>query len=320
MVAIRSYVAGPDEEPVYRLWEALLGRTWPLARRTFRRVTLGSGTYRPGDHVVAVAGAQIVGFAGTQTRWIPGEVAPRGAILAILVAPTQQRAGVGRALLAAAVAGLRARRAETIQLGGGGLSFFWPGVPTNLPDAWPFFAACGWPAIETSYDLLADLRVYATPPEVHARTQAQGFSILMAASADAPAVLAFELQHFPGWHPFFTLPFTHGEPGDVLVARDAHGGIVGSALVLDPRSRWWRGCPWGRLLGARTGGVGTLGVMEVARGRGIGLALAAQVSEIAQARGLHTSYIGWTWLVDWYGRLGYRVWRDYSMSWQRFPA
>ena len=89
------------------------------------------------------------------------------------------------------------------------------------------------------------------------------------------------------------------------------------SLVLMPRSyRQPDGFIWQELLGPKTGGIGTLGVREDARGRGIGLALAARTTEILRDRGLGSSYVGWTWLVDWYGKLGYRVWRKYAMSWR----
>lgn len=55
---------------------------------------------------------------------------------------------------------------------------------------------------------------------------------------------------------------------------------------------------------------------EAWRGRGVGLALAALVTECLREEGVARSYVGWTWLVDWYGRLGYRVWRTYAMSWR----
>lgn len=58
----------------------------------------------------------------------------------------------------------------------------------------------------------------------------------------------------------------------------------------------------------------TLGVAEPQRGQGIGLALAACVTATLWERGVETSSVGWTWLVDWYGKLGYRLWREYWMS------
>jgi predicted N-acetyltransferase YhbS len=53
---------------------------------------------------------------------------------------------------------------------------------------------------------------------------------------------------------------------------------------------------------------------ESLREQGIGLALAARATEIVRERGLARSYVGWTWLVDWYGKLGYRVWQEYIMA------
>jgi hypothetical protein len=39
-----------------------------------------------------------------------------------------------------------------------------------------------------------------------------------------------------------------------------------------------------------------------------------------RARNAKTSYLGWTWLVDWYGQLGYRVWREYKMASKDFSS
>jgi len=71
------------------------------------------------------------------------------------------------------------------------------------------------------------------------------------------------------------------------------------------------------LLGQNVGELGPLGVLEAVRENGIGLALAARVTELLRERGASVRYVGWTWLVDWYGRLGYQVWREYVMSWKR---
>jgi hypothetical protein len=56
------------------------------------------------------------------------------------------------------------------------------------------------------------------------------------------------------------------------------------------------------------------------RENGIGLAIAARVTELLRERGAARSYVGWTWLVDWYGRLGYKVWQEYVMSWKTLSA
>lgn len=49
------------------------------------------------------------------------------------------------------------------------------------------------------------------------------------------------------------------------------------------------------------------------RGQGIGLALAVEATEELFKRGIDVSYLGWTWLEDWYKQLGYEKWRTFCM-------
>jgi beta-N-acetylhexosaminidase len=310
---LRAYQEDRDEAVVDALWRGALGERWPISREAFRRVLAAGGEARAGDHLVAVApGGTVVGFVATQARTEPGAPAPVGAVLVVAVDPAHRRRGVGRALLAGALARLRARGARRVQLGGGGHTYFWPGVPVDLPDAWPFFAALGWAEAERSFDLVCPLRDYAPPPAVLARVRAQGVTVGEAAAGDLPAVLAFERAHFPGWLGGFERAAGAGAARDVVLARDGDGAVAGTALVGPPVPP----VVWDGLLGRDTGTVGGVGVAPAARGRGIGLAIAAHATGVLKARGAARSLAGWTWLVDWYGRLGYRPWREYRMSWR----
>lgn len=317
---IRAYDPIADEQGAYALWQAAVGRQWPLSRATFRATIMDNPVYRAGDHLVAIQQDRVVGFAATQVALVPGEADSRGSLLAVLVAPERRRQGLGRALHDRALAHLARRGATQVQLGGGGFSYFWQGVPANLPEGWAFFAACGWQDQETSYDLLLDLHGYATPPWVHERARQAGVEIRCAEATETEEILAFEERHFPRWRQFFALPVASGEVADIVVARDHAGALAGTALVSDDRSRWERPFVWSELYGARTGGVGTLGVAEAYRERGIGLALAATATELLAQRGVARSYIGWTWLVDWYGKLGYRVCQEQRLCWRQLAA
>lgn len=42
--------------------------------------------------------------------------------------------------------------------------------------------------------------------------------------------------------------------------------------------------------------------------------MVARASEILRERGARYAHIGWTGLVDFYGRLGYAVWREFQIS------
>ena len=187
----------------------------------------------------------------------------------------------------------------------------------TLPEAWSFFRAQGWTEQERSFDLVRALAGYSTPSGIYERL-GPTITIRQASSADAAAILTFEGQHFPHWLVHYQRVLGSGGAADVVVAEESSQGIVGTSFIEDPRAAWWQDdIRWLSLLGEQTGGIGPLGVAEPMRAQGIGLALAARVTEALCERGLTNSYIGWTWLVDWYGRLGYQVWQEYIMAWRQ---
>ena len=301
--ALRAYEPAQDEPAVLALWGACLGERWPVEPAAFRRILAG------GEHVVAELDGRTVGFAATY----PGGRRP--GLLLVLVDPAHQRRGLGRALHDQALARLRERGASAAQLAaGGGGRYFWPGVPVDLPQAWAFFDALGWKSEELAADLTLDLADYATPGWVYERLGGQGVTLATAAPEDADEVVAWERRHLPGWEEFFAAPFASGEPEDVLLARGSDGAILGTLLLNGPDARWRGPLTWARRLGPGTGAVGAVGVAESARNRGIGLALVARATELLKERRLARSYVGWTWLRDWYGKLGYRVWMEHRVS------
>src|SRR5438270_10252601 len=195
MFEIRPYEPQGDALQVYALWQHTLGHLWPLPYNIFHALTVASPAYRQGDHFVAVSGSEIVGWVATQVR--QGLLPPEGHLMALLVAPTHQRRGLGRKLHEHALASLKQRGATQTQLGGG-LSYPWQGVPTNLPGAWAFFQACGWKEVERSFDLVQELAGYATPSGIYERLRPT-ITVMQATSGDADAILSFEAQHFPRW-------------------------------------------------------------------------------------------------------------------------
>jgi beta-N-acetylhexosaminidase len=311
VITFRVYEPYDDAGRVYTLWQQALDHRWPLPYETFQTVTVANPAYQPGDHLVALSGEEIVGFLATQVR--EGTVPLQGHLLLLLVAPPFQRKGIGRMLHEQALILLKRHGAAQIQLGGG-FHYFWQGVPVNLPEAWLFFQAQGWTEQERSFDLVRALAGYITPKSIYERLRPT-ITIRHATPEDTAAILAFEGHHFPQWLAYYQRVLASQGAADVVVAEESSQGIVGTSFVEDPRAAWWQDdIRWLSLLGKQTGGIGPLGVAEPMRAQGIGLALAARVTETLCERGLTNSYIGWTWLVDWYGRLGYQVWQEYLMS------
>jgi beta-N-acetylhexosaminidase len=316
-LSIRAYRASHDGVAIYHLWKAALGSRWPLTPDLLQGVLTGHPAYREGDHFVAERHGGVVGFAATQVHRGAAALAPLGGIAAIVVDPLARRRGIGTALHAAALEHLRQMGMRRAQLAGGGVARFWPGVPANLREAAAFFSAQGWEFSETSYDLVRHLREYATPAGIYERVAGEQIDIDVASAADVPDVLAFEAREFPNWSDAFRSIAEAGDHADLLVARDARRAIVGTLAMFGPQPHSVNASfVWKRLLGDNMGGLGAVGVVPEARERGIGTAMVARASEILRERGVGHSHVGWTWLLDFYGRLGYRPWREYRMGWR----
>lgn len=307
---IQPYNAGADAADAYALWQETLGQSWPINSTRFLKVLSGNQA----QHFVVRDGRRLAGFAATSQTRRAGSLT--GHLAAIVVAPDYQRQGIGTALHDAALAHLRDAGVKNVQLGALAPRF-WCGVPTNLPTAVEFFAHRGWEYDEPVFDMTRDLRDYETPTKITQRMAAERITIDPVSPQDITKLLTFENQHFPNWLLHFEKFADLGDFQDLLVARDDLGRIVGSLVMSSPQSHPQRpDVIWQGLLGEDAGSLGAVGVAESERGRGIGIALVARASEILRSRGVGNCYIDWLVLTEFYGKLGYKVWREYRTSWR----
>jgi beta-N-acetylhexosaminidase len=314
LYTILPYRADQYGEAGFTLWQSTLGETWPLTRDLFDRALSSVLPGQRSDHFIAMEGSAIVGFVATQIN--QNIAAPSdGYLMALIVAPDAQRRGIGTALHNAALDHLRQCGVRQAQLGGR-YPRFWPGVPSNLPLAVSFFKARGWTYPDhIDYDLTRNLDGYTVSPELHEQMAAEQISIGPATAEEVEAVLAFEEREFAGWLDTFRYIASLGDYQDMLVARDPRKGIVGTLNMFSPQSNPQRvDALWKPLLGDDVGGLGEVGVAASERKRGIGVAMVAWGSEILRQRGVGNAFIGYTSLVNFYGKVGYKVWRRYEMS------
>ena len=241
LASIRPYNPNLDTRAVLPLWQTALGDTWPMRDDLLRRLLTDHRFYRGDDHLVAVADERIVGFVGTQVdRSGEDERKRSGGISVVLVHPEWQRRGIGTRLHEAALVHLRQAGVGALRLGGGGAYRFWPGIPTDLPGAYPFFASCGWPLDpeQRSCDLVRDLSDFQMPAAMSARLAQEQVTIRPAREDEVADVLAFEAAHFPGWAGAFVYTAELGDFQNMLIAVDQRKGIVGTLMLHTPTSRW----------------------------------------------------------------------------------
>jgi ribosomal protein S18 acetylase RimI-like enzyme len=291
-----------------------LEHTYPVARRIFIQNTFGNPYYEPGDGLVFQNRDEIVGFS--LTRWDRRQErgTDRAALGVVLVDPRFQRRGIGSRLVRLLIQRIRRRGARFLGAGSPSLYRFWPGVPGDLQAAVSFFRALGWPLKGGIYDLIQDVGGIAFPDSMRLRAKEQGVNIRAARQEDLPGVIAFEREVFPYWSENFRMLATFGNADHIVIAEKA-GRVVGSLCTYSPLSRHRAAnLTWESLLGENVGGIGSVGIAPSERGRGLGTALCAHATTALKERGARNVVVDWTSRTGFYGKLGYRVWREYWMG------
>lgn len=299
-IAIEKYKPQPKNPEMYTLWRDTLATDWAinelvLDQQLFHDITPGVRTF----HAVAKSNTKIVGFITAKYKETSGQ------IMAIIVSPEFQRRGIGTDLITAAVNELCVEGVSEVSFGTNPGKYFWPGLPENLPIAKHFFSDLGWRFGDENVDMIQNIQKYETPAEI-VRKQPDKINFSIANPDAVKQISAFTKSHFANWIDAYTHAIKNDRFAEILLATNDIGDIVGQALLFTSDFIWQN------MFDGPVGGFGALGVKESERGKGIGLALSARATEILQERGMQYSFLGWTYLVDWYGKLGYTVWRRYK--------
>lgn len=308
---------------VLAIWNTALGDQFPLSEELFVQNGVHDPHVRPGTcwlatvpeqrDAVGMCLAKIVRRPLAADGWLP----ERGWVSLLAVHPAHQRRGVGTALLARAEQYLRAQQRTVIALGGDP-DHFLPGVPAE-EGALAFFRAAGYGFGSDAYDLRrtvsspgAGVRDPMLPVE-------RGVTIRALELVDTPALLSFLGEAFPGrWRYAVGRVLSEGGSiGDIMGVVSA-GRVVGFAQMFHPDSRWiGPSIAWTRQPGRRAGGIGPMGLAPGFRGRGLGLALLDRSVRHLARLGVEEVVVDWTGLLDFYGRLGFAVWRHYCQGEKR---
>ncbi len=305
-------------EPVIELWNRCLGAEYPLTDRLFQQNVLSDPFGQAAGNLVALQDNRVVGWALCRVlRQIPQELARsagRASIGALCVAQEYRRRGIGSRLYAQAEAFVRAQGATTFSV------VHYPyhllaGIPSECPDLKAFLARQGFEGWTETYDLHREL-TDPTLGDLLANTERRrppGTDIHPAGRGDESGVIDFVGREFPGGWDYDTKRFftKGGTPSDVIIVVEGRA-ILGFAQTTTLESVELRGSThWVSQRPGRWGGLGPIGIAAGHRRRGLGIALLAAGVAHLRARGVDELVIDWTDLVDFYGRLSFRIWKRY---------
>jgi GNAT superfamily N-acetyltransferase len=294
---------GAHFDTLVDIWNATCGPELSVSRRFVEFNTRGSeGAAEAG--CLALSDDRPVGFVLASAAARFGNA---GWVDAIAVMPSAQRRGAGTALLGWAESWLAEQDCRRVRLGGS-LRPFTPGLTAELGSR-SFFERRGYQGAGDVWDVAHDLRGYNTP----ASTDRVAADVRSLEPGQEDALREFLGRAFPGRWAYECDEFFRegGRASDYLTLwRD--GRVEGFCQLtfvdsLRPLDRFYMQRlpqPWGQL--------GPIGVGEVCRGQGYGGAVLDAGLRHLRDHGIAGCVIDWTNLVDFYGKFGFTLYRQYT--------
>lgn len=294
----------------YALWQLCFEPLWSMNPKTFEARLFPLNTHTKGfRNFVAIDNSNVVGFVSSQSG---GD--NQGGILCIAVHKNFRKQGIGSQLLKTAISALTQEGINKIGIGSGGASYLWPGVPENLPYSKHFFEKHGWNFPEKLYDMTLDLTEFKPNNHWIQQAEAAGYRIQQISKEHIESLLKLLSEEQPGWLSSYQHLINRENFKNILVAANKTGvvGVVSLFDYLDEERD--TGMVWADLLTEKLGGFGCLYVKNDLRESGVGRALSEFATQTLCDRGVKVSLLGWTYLEDFYGKLGYKIWRNYWIS------
>lgn len=303
-----------DAPAVVALWNDAMGEQYPMREVLLRQQMDRNPNFRSEDAVTVWDGGRLVGLGLLQRKRGPapaGEApSERAWLAAMAVAPDRQRQGIGTRMYDWLVAHAGLPKAA-IQPGGG-IYWFFPGAPTELPAARPFLESLGFHFGRDVSDVRADISTFALPGKAARLVAGHGLTVRTAKPHEVDRLLDFLLAEFgQGWWynagQFFR---AGGAPEDWLlmlrgdeIVGMAHLHHQGQAVIGAPR--YWA-------FGPGDGGLGPIGIAASLRGKGLGLALLEYTLAALRERGVTSAIADWTTLLDFYAKTGMAPCKTYA--------
>ena len=313
-VVYSSYV--PTCVPaVVALWNRTMGGAYPLQERLLRQNLDENPNFRPSDSVLAWHGDELVAFALLQ-RYRGVEPHCQGWnetawLAAVVVDPGFQRGGIGTKMVIALREAANRDGVVHVRLAGG-IFWFFPGVPADLPAARPFFASLDFTFGPEVFDVRADLTSFERPEQSRQLIARHGMTVRACATPEINGLLDFILAEFgANWWYNAKVFFNAGGAAEDWLLLWRGDTIVGMARLHHP-AQAVIGAPRYWLHGPKAGGLGPIGVAASLRGHGLGLAFLHETLTHLQELGVGVGVADWTDLVDFYAKAGFRPWKRYA--------
>lgn len=300
-------------EELVALWNKEIGEDFPMREALFQQNSFDDVNVQQNHSIIAVNEAdEVVGFIVVKSyeeSHITEMHRETGWIQVLLVDSNYRNRGIGSHLLEQAEQYFTSIGKKQILIGRDPFHYF-PGVPSSYEDVCNWLEAKGYEKGNTEVDLSC---TYADEEPIE-EPNVEDATFVIATEKDKDDLIAFLQRCFPGrWEYEAKKYFEKGYSGREFVLLKVGDQVKGFCRINDPQSEIIaQNVYWAPLFADGLGGVGPLGVDASERGKGYGLAIVQAAIAFLRKRGIRHIVIDWTTLIEFYEKLGYRVWKTYE--------
>lgn len=299
-------------EELVELWNKELGSEFPMRKELFEQNSfMDENIMLDASRIAVDEQNHVIGFLVAkryQEELEAGMKKDIGWIQVLVVDKRFRKQGIGSSLLEHAEKTFKEQSIHTILLGRDPWHYF-PGIPEPYEEAAGWFEKRGYDRLGSDYDLACS---YHSETEINfPKFKGVEFSILD--RKDKELFLSFLNRCFPGRWEYEALHyFEKGGTGREFVVLKKENDIIGFCRINDSKSPYIaQNVNWAPLFKEEAGGIGPLGIDAKERKNGYGLAVVQAGIAHLRKRNVNTIVIDWTGLVEFYGKLGYDVWKTY---------
>lgn len=300
---------------IVRFWNSTIGDEYPMTIELFKQNTIKNNFLcKKSSKIVINQSNEIIALITAKKnpagncQILPTET---GWIQSLMVDKEYREQGIGSHLLSLAEQHFKKDGIKKIFIGKDPYHYF-PGVPKDYRQSADWFEKKGYTHDGIEHDLLNHYLNLKESQNIIEAT-ADELSIALLSAQDKEAFLEFMEREFPGrW--FFELKqyFKKGGTGREFLLLKEQDKIIGFSRINDSQSpEIAQNTYWSNLFEEELAGIGPLGIAADKRSMGYGLLIVEAAILTLRQRELNKIVIDWTTLTDFYGKLGFEVWKSY---------
>jgi predicted N-acetyltransferase YhbS len=303
---MRHTFANPDFEVLTELWNEFHPDRYSIDQDLLRLNTVQSPVFDWGASSIWSEGGEVCGFVSVKKSAVslyPGPDQDMAHISAIVY----RDARIGVDMLADVKTTLRNRGINNLVFGQDSRHFF-PGCPADSKALQSFLMVEGFAAEGLASDLERDLAEYENP-----YASVPGATMRCVGVDDQTALEEFMEREFPRrWAYDVAHKVRLEAPAACVFGLFFGEKLEGFALIQQSSAKIpIGGAVWRKSLGENWGALGPIGVSAHLRGKGAGGALLGAALKHLKTQGVRQCIIDWTNLLDFYGKFGFEVTREY---------